>query len=245
MNDLARFATVPITWVDEIGSTQVELVSRARTGAAPQALATTSQTAGHGRRGREWTCPPGAGLALSVLLRPLRNDAWTWLPLLAGVAVVEALQARGARGLGLKWPNDVLAPSGKLAGLVAERVEGHGSPPAFVLGIGLNLTGDGLPPNAACLAHLGVHDDAGTVGAAVLAALLERVRHWEADTSAVADIYRAQCVTLGHEVRVSLPGGRDVQGRADDVDDDGCLVVTGPAGRQVLSAGDVVHVRPA
>lgn len=243
MSASARFDSVPLTWVDEIGSTQAELVSQARAGADPQALATTSQTAGHGRRGREWTCAPGAGLAMSVLVRPPRIDAWTWLPLLAGVAVVEALEALGADGLGLKWPNDVLAPSGKLAGLVAERVDGRTMPPAFVLGIGLNLTPDGLPPNAACLAHLGVHDDAATIGTAVLAAVLDRLDRWVHDPSGIAEDYRRRCVTLGREVRVSLPGGREVHGRGDDVDDDGCLVVTGPAGRQALSAGDVVHVR--
>jgi BirA family biotin operon repressor/biotin-[acetyl-CoA-carboxylase] ligase len=238
---------LPLAWVDEIASTQVELVARARTGAAPQALATTSQTAGHGRRGRDWSCPPGAGLALSVLVRPNRDDAWTWLPLLAGVAVVDALDAMGATGLTLKWPNDVLASAGKLAGLIAERVDSPSGPgarvPAFVLGVGINLSSDGLPSTATCLHDLGVEADARLVGDAVLTSLVRWTQRWVDDPAEVASAYRECCATVGRDVRVSLPGGRDVLGRAVAIDDAGCLVVESGSGPQPLSAGDVVHLR--
>lgn len=238
---------VPLAWVDEIASTQIELVARARAGAPPQALATTSQTAGHGRRGRDWACPPGAGLALSVLVRPHRDDAWTWLPLLAGVAVVDALDALGAPGLTLKWPNDVLVSSGKLAGLIAERVDSPPSPgqpgPAFVLGVGINLTADGLPPVATCLHNLGVEADARQVADAVLSWLVTWMQRWVDDPAEVAGAYRVRCATLGRDVRVSLPGGQEVLGRAVAIDDDGCLVVESGSGPQALSAGDVVHLR--
>lgn len=238
---------VPLEWVDEIGSTQVELVARARGGSTAQALATTSQTAGRGRRGREWACPPGAGLALSVLVRPQRVDTWTWLPLLAGVAVVDALERLGAAELALKWPNDVLAPSGKLAGIIAERVDGPcarpGLPPAFVLGVGVNLTADGLPPTATCLRDLGLDTGARVVGDAVLASVDGWLRSWVDNPASVASAYRARCATLSLDVRVALPGGREALGRAVAIDDDGCLVVETSSGRQTFSAGDVVHLR--
>lgn len=238
---------VPLEWVDEIASTQVEVVGRAQAGAPPQALATTSQTAGHGRRGRDWQCPPGAGLALSVLTRPERLDGWTWLPLVAGVAVVDALHGVGAAGLTLKWPNDVLSPSGKLAGLVAERVEHpsaqRSSPPAFVLGVGINLTTEGLPPTAASLAGMGLEADARAVVEAVVTSVLGWLARWRDRPGEVAVAYRARCSTLGRDVRVLLPGGRESLGRAEAIDDDGCLVVGTPAGRQTYAAGDVVHLR--
>ena len=129
------------TWVDSTASTQVTLSDQARAGVVSRVLATTSQTAGRGRRGREWTCPPGAGLAMSVLVRLPPRDGWSWLPLAAGVAVHQALTDLGVPpSLGLKWPNDVLVDdgpgAGKLAGIIAERVDAPGgSDPALVLGM--------------------------------------------------------------------------------------------------------------
>lgn len=237
-----------VEWVEHVPSTQVVLAARARAGGAPQALATTNQTSGHGRRGRQWTCPPGGGLALSLLLRPARDDAWTWLPLLAGVAAVDALSELGAGGLGLKWPNDVMVGRRKLAGLIAERV-GVADPaapsPAFVLGIGLNLRPQHLPDGATSLAELGV----ATPPREVAEVLVERVVHWVAtwvdEPGAVVEAYRSRCATLGEQVSVTLPAGRRVVGQAVDVDDTGCLLIdVASEGRLALSAGDVVHLRP-
>lgn len=238
--------SVPLAWIHEIGSTQAELVGRASAGAGEQALATTSQTGGRGRRGREWSCPAGSGLAMSVLLRPPRPDGWTWLPLVSGIAVVEALGELDAPGLSLKWPNDVLCPRGKLAGLIAERVEGSasGCPPAFVLGVGLNLRPEGLPPGSASLAELGVGRSPAQVAHAVLGSLRRWVGTWATDSSAVRSAYEQRCATLGHEVRVMLPGGDDIAGRAVALDEDGRLVVSTPTGSVALAAGDVVHLRP-
>ncbi len=242
---------IPLTWIEEIGSTQVELVTRARAGASEQALATTSQTAGHGRRGREWWCPPGSGLAMSVLIRPACGERWTWLPLLAGIAVVDALESLGASGVSLKWPNDVLTRAGKLAGLLAERVDpprdgptsSLQSRPAFVVGFGLNLTSRALPPGAACVDDLGVDPDAGQVAEAVLGSTARWVRRWVNEPASVATAYRERCTSIGQDVRVHLPGGAEIVGEVAAVDDDGCLVLAGPAGRVVVPAGDVVHLR--
>lgn len=237
-----------VEWVEGVDSTQVVLAARARAGAEPQALATTNQTSGHGRRGRQWTCPPGGGLALSVLLRPVRDDAWTWLPLLSGVAVVDALTDLGASGLGLKWPNDVMAGHGKLAGLIAERV-GDVDPgahtPAFVLGIGLNLRPLHLPEGATSLADLGVATPPGEVADVLVGRVVQWLDTWEDEPGTVVEAYRVRCATLGERVRVALPGGRQVVGEAVDVDDTGCLLVdVAREGRLALSAGDVVHLRP-
>jgi BirA family biotin operon repressor/biotin-[acetyl-CoA-carboxylase] ligase len=238
---------LPLVWVDEIASTQDEMARRARRGEAPQALATTSQTAGRGRRGRSWSCPPGAGLALSVLLRPDRADGWTWLPLMAGVAVVSAVQSLGATGLALKWPNDVLADGAKLAGLLAERVEPSGSAgPGFVLGVGLNLRDDALPAGAVALNRLGVGSSAPTVAAAVLDGLATWLPLWEAGGERVAHAYRQACATLGQPVQVSLPDGSEVTGTAEAIDADGRLVVRSTDGHpRAFAAGDVVHLRRA
>ena len=248
----------PITWVDRIDSTQGVLVARAQEGAHDQALATTSQTSGHGRRGRTWVCPPGSGLALSVLVRLPDRPGWPWVPLVAGVAVHEALSGLGAAGLGLKWPNDVLVehgPSpGKLAGLVAQRVDATaaaaagvsaGLHPALVLGIGVNLRPVGLPDGASALGAVAGVDDPVSVADAVVQRLAVRLGQWRDASPSLADAYRDRCVTLGRHVRVELPGGDAVLGTAERIDDDGRLVIDRPGrGVVALSAGDVVHLRP-
>jgi BirA family biotin operon repressor/biotin-[acetyl-CoA-carboxylase] ligase len=62
----------------------------------------------------------------------------------------------------------------------------------------------------------------------------------------VGAAYREACLTLGLEVEVSLPGDAEpVRGVAEEVDDEGRLVVRTPSGPRALAAGDVVHVRPA
>lgn len=112
--------------VPETGSTNADLLAAAAEGAAEGVvLVTDHQTAGRGRQSRSWHDEPGTSLLVSVLLRPSLRLA-PLLPLLSGVAAVEAVNSvldDGVAGPGLKWPNDVLAPSlgeRKLAGILAE-----------------------------------------------------------------------------------------------------------------------------
>src|SRR4051812_37252672 len=136
----------------ETASTNADAAAAALRG-EPEGLVVVAerQTAGRGRRDRQWTSPPRAGLTLSVLLRPtaakpeldwpaLSPGAFGWLPLLAGVALLEAVQRVAEVDATLKWPNDLLVTSsnggggeGKCAGILAE-VAGD----AVVVGIGLN-----------------------------------------------------------------------------------------------------------
>ena len=83
-----------IDLVSETGSTNADLAARVRAGEpAGSVLITDYQSAGRGRQGRRWTAPPGSGIAMSVSLAPdVDPDRWTWLPLLAGLAVAEGLE---------------------------------------------------------------------------------------------------------------------------------------------------------
>ncbi len=97
------------------------------------------QRAGRGRRGRRWIAPFGAGIAMSL--------GWTFrdasrakpaLSLAAGVAIARALQRTGARGIRLKWPNDVWFNAGKLGGVLLE-LRAQGGLAHVVIGVGLNV----------------------------------------------------------------------------------------------------------
>lgn len=106
------------------------------------------QTAGRGRRGRAWCSPAGAGLYLSMLFRPGRDGVPPLVTIVAGVDVARALNRRfPGLAAGVKWPNDVMARDRKLGGILAESTAG-GEAGAFVVGVGINVAADRLPPDA-------------------------------------------------------------------------------------------------
>jgi len=158
-----------LEYLAEVGSTNDVLVEHAT---GPDAAAwpdlsvvvTDNQTRGRGRLGRTWLAPTGKSLAISVLVRPFRDDGEPlppdhlgWFPLLAGAAmtrvvrqVVESAaaaqpaeapddEAPAAHVVTLKWPNDVLIDGYKVSGILSELLpDARG----LVIGAGLNLTLD-------------------------------------------------------------------------------------------------------
>ena len=240
--------------VRETGSTNADLLARARGGedVAGLVLVAEHQTAGRGRNGRTWSAVPGAQISMSVgvPLVDLPAAAWGWLPLVTGLAVVAAVADATGVAAGLKWPNDVLSTSDgrKLAGILAEVA----SPaPVVVVGIGLNvsLRADELPhPVATSLALLGADDpDRAELITALLRELQRRVRQLiaagGADDALRAD-YVAHSLTIAARVRATLPGGREVVGEAVSIDEQGRLRIDTGAETVLVSAGDVVHLRP-
>lgn len=231
------------------GSTNEDLAEAARAGAPEGTVHSTAhQTSGRGRLDRQWESPAGSGVTMSVLLRStdVPDAQWTWIPLLAGLAVANAVSDL-APGLDvrLKWPNDVEVAGRKLAGLLVERVDTP-SGAAAVVGIGLNvaMTPDQLPiPNATSFAIEGVDTDASTVRQAVLAQLDALYENWRAEQGDPArglrGAYLAASGTVGQDVVVTLTDGATIEGAATDVDEFGRLVVGG----QPVGAGDVTHVR--
>jgi BirA family biotin operon repressor/biotin-[acetyl-CoA-carboxylase] ligase len=237
--------------VAETGSTNADLAAAARTGEpGGSVLVADSQSAGRGRMGRSWSSPAGSSISMSVLLRPggVASSRWTWLPLLAGVAVADALESAAGVAASLKWPNDVLIEDRKICGILAERVETPDGP-ACVLGLGLNvsLTEDELPmPTATSLALLKptAVPDRTTVVARILQALEPQYRRWEAgDSQQLTASYLDLCGTVGRLVRVQLGHGRTLEGSATGVDADGRLVVATRDGTESVGAGDVLHLR--
>ena len=122
--------------VEETGSTNADLLAKARSGAGEGlVLVAEAQTSGRGRMGRRWISPPRRALTFSVLLRPaVPAGLLGWAPLLAGVAVASALERTAGVDARLKWPNDVLVDGAKIAGILAER---WGN--AVVIGTGINV----------------------------------------------------------------------------------------------------------
>ena len=244
--------------VDSTGSTNADLLAAAASGAADRTvLIAGRQTAGRGRRDRDWISPPGTGLYLSVLLRPGEVPAARLgsLAMVAGLALLRTAREVAGVDAALKWPNDLLAgpAHGKCAGVLSEAAAG-GS--AVVVGIGLNVgsvPGE-VPAGPGGLVATSLADNgASTTDLTELAiALLSRFaeiesawRNAQGDTEAsgVLASYREACATLGTTVRVELPGG-ELTGVAVTVDPAGELVIKSADGAEVsVSAGDVVHLR--
>ncbi len=127
---------------DALESTSDDCIRRAKAG-EPEGLAVLAlrQTAGRGSRGRQWEAPPD-NLNLSVLLRPALPMAQTSIfPLLAGVAVADAMAAFLPADTApvLKWPNDVLLGGAKLAGILIDAAPKGDAADWLVIGIGINL----------------------------------------------------------------------------------------------------------
>lgn len=255
----ARFHDV--RWFESIDSTNRYLLGEARKGAAEGVVAVADhQTAGRGRLGRTWEAPPGSNLLVSVLLRPDLPDGSRHLAsAVVALAAMDAASEVTGLSLGVKWPNDLLGPDGrKVAGVLAEadlgKTGGQLLAP-IVVGIGINVrwpgAGDVLPADlagrATSLEQLrGAPVSRRLLLDGLLNALEPRVASLETveGRSAQAADLRRRCTTLGAQVRVEL-ADRTVEGTAEDVTDQGQLVVVTADGPLTVSAGDVVHLRPS
>jgi len=246
----ARFA---LEVRDAVDSTNTLLLERAAAGApAGAVLAAEWQAAGRGRLGRAWQASVGGALTFSLLWRFAQGaGALSGLSLAVGVALARALETAGARGVALKWPNDVLWRGAKLAGILTELQGDALGPTAAVIGIGLNVrlseamrrrigqaatdleSACGAPPDrnqllARLLAELhGVLEAFAVRGFAPLRAEWQR--------------YHAH---QGRQVTLSLPGGAAERGRARGVAEDGAFVLETRAGTKRYRSGEV-SLRPA
>ncbi len=261
-----RFPRVEV--VDETASTNADLLTRASAG-APEGVVRRArhQTAGRGRQGRTWLDRPDSSLLVSWLLRP--DTSWAPLvPLLTGLAVVEALDDLGMGGgwpIGLKWPNDVLVATAegerKLAGILAEATTAGGSTAgggstslAVVVGLGMNLHFQPAPPaevaalavdlEAVAEAADEVRPEVDVLLRAVLGRVDQRLIQLEGGRSdLLLEAYRERCWTIGRTVELDAPGGV-LDGVVTDVDHTGGLVLRRPDGTsEVVTAGDAHHRR--
>lgn len=242
----------PIEYLDTLTSTNDVLKERARAGAAAFSVVLAGrQTSGRGRQGREWVSPPG-NLFLSLLLRPAGRVRHIGLiPLAAGVAVGEALEAFGV-GARLKWPNDLVVGERKIAGLLAEAASGAEGVETVILGIGVNLALDPANVPAALRDTLtSVKAETGrTVSPAAAAAeTLARVAVWYHALARVGPAptlaaWRARSVPWwGRPVEVRT-GERTVRGVARGLDERGALILDLEDGsRAALLSGEARELR--
>ena len=201
------------------------------------------QTAGRGRLGRAWVSPPGANLYFSVVLRPAAEHL-RLLGMIWPLAVCEVVGEATGLPARVKWPNDVLVGSRKLAGVLIDSELSDGEVDYAIAGIGINVNFD-------VSVHEEIRDVATSISAElgrevareeVLAAVLgrfeglyEAVRRGEP----VHQAWKARLDTIGRQVRVRFGDGVE-EGVAEDAEPDGALVLRRPDGSLVrIEAGEV------
>ncbi|MEO8283747.1 MAG: biotin--[acetyl-CoA-carboxylase] ligase [Pseudarthrobacter sp.] len=268
---LAATGIAKLVVVDSTGSTNADLL-RAVTVEAKEwpdlsVLTAEYQTAARGRLDRSWEAPPLSSVSVSIVLRPMNAEGrplpthtYSWLSLLAALALRETLLETAGIPAELKWPNDVLVRGRKIAGILAQMGPmGDGSVPAVVLGTGLNvtLTAAELPvPTATSVAlEQPLTDDRTQLLKSYLANFARLYRSFcNADGDPTAGLaggpslhkrVESVMVTLGKQVRAQLPGDHEIIGHATRLDEYGSLLVVDQDAREhVVTAGDVVHLRP-
>ncbi len=239
---------------ETIDSTNLEAKRRAMLGGGHfTAIVADQQTLGRGRFGRSFFSPPGCGIYMSLLLRPTPqqlSDA-TLLTTAAAVAVCRAIEALTPLRPQIKWVNDIYLNGKKLCGILTEAVTDleSGAIESVVIGLGINFkqSETALPDEVAAVAGTLFGAQPPTLARNRLAAEIinQLFALWDtlATRAFLAD-YRSRSMLLGQEI-VYARGEEKYAATAEEIDDDGALVVRMPNGERVALRSGEVSVRPA
>jgi BirA family transcriptional regulator, biotin operon repressor / biotin---[acetyl-CoA-carboxylase] ligase len=237
---------------DSIDSTNLEAMRHARSG-APEGLCVVAreQTAGRGRLNRSWHSARDAGLYFSIVLRPrLQVSQWPLLTLMTALAVSDALMRACNLRCDIKWPNDIYVKQRKLCGILAETVETP-QEPAAIVGIGINLTVEGLDDGLRELATsiesvTGAKPDNEKLLEALVQTIAERYELLQSkggDEHTIREWCAASSFAFERRVRVSL-NGEEFEGTTRGLESDGALrVETANGVTRSVRAGDVTALR--
>lgn len=224
-----------ITVRKSVDSTNAEARRRALEG-APEGVVVVAeeQTAGRGRLGKTFYSPAGAGVYLSVVLRPrLQADAAQYLTCAAAVACAQAIEAVTGEEALIKWVNDIFCRGRKVAGILTEGVVDmeSGRFEHAVLGIGINVKRPqgGFPADLIDVAGALIDDGQGAVRSELAARIL--IEFWDLyqniESRSYYEEYRHRCFLLGKPLVITRNGSR-VRAKAIDITSDFKLVIELP-----------------
>jgi len=242
---LYRFPLGGLRYFEQTRSTNDIALEWAAAGAPDLALVyAEEQTAGRGRGARQWFTPPGAALAFSLVLRPLPGDDAASTPLISALGALAVSEALGELGLQpeIKWPNDVLLNRRKVCGILAESVWMGAHLKNVVLGIGLNVLPESVPPPeqlnfpATCLQNeqIASQSPAPTLDrAALLGQILQALFYWRRLLSSESFMlaWEKSLAFHGEQVEIRAEGQLPQTGRLEGLTKDGSLRLTSPDGQ--------------
>jgi BirA family biotin operon repressor/biotin-[acetyl-CoA-carboxylase] ligase len=242
---------------DTIGSTSAEALALARAGDSGRVwVAALEQTAGVGRRGRHWQTEAG-NLAASVFtVTDVAPSVAATLGFVAGLSLLDALgrlapalsvdaaldgMAGPGKRLALKWPNDLVAGTAKIAGILlqAEKLDARNI--GVVAGIGVNVVSAPAGVAATSLAAVGARITAEALFTELAESWIEYEHVWDRGRglAPIRGRWMERATGIGEEVAIRV-GGEVIRGRFDTIDEEGCLVVRGDDGSlRRITAGEV------
>jgi BirA family biotin operon repressor/biotin-[acetyl-CoA-carboxylase] ligase len=189
-----------------------------------------AQAAGRGRAGRRWESRPGDGIWLTLVERVKDPAALEVLSLRIGLRAARALDRFGEAPVGLKWPNDLYLPAGKLGGILVES-RWHGSRPAWTsIGVGINVHAAGHPDGAALGAGVSRLEVLGELMPALRAAASARGHL----TPAELEEFRRRDIAAGRMATQPVPG------RVAGLASDGALLIETVHGLTQVREGSLV-----
>lgn len=238
-----------IIYREECASTQDMAAELARAG-EPEGLVVVAetQTQGRGRKGRSWISTPGAGVYLSVILKPaLKPSRIVQIPLVAGVAAARAIRAESGLMPDIKWPNDILIGGKKAAGILTEMSCELDRINHVILGIGINVNtreSDFSEPLRAIATSLYAECGRKISRVALVQRFLSEFeavygRYLAGGFESIRQEWKSLSSTIGSQVEIT-DGGERLTGKVLDIDPDGFLLLKTNSGRtERIVAGDV------
>ncbi len=203
------------------------------------------QSAGRGRRGRQWVS--GSGNLFASLLYKIDCDLGTasQLSFVAALAVRDVVAdiLRSADGVHCKWPNDILVGGRKISGILLETAgQGAEMPSHVIIGIGINLLHH---PDDARYPATDLREQTGQDyrNDLVMERLAYSMDHWilcwkEHGFALIRKAWKDNARGLGQDIIVRLPG-EEIRGRFVDLDERGALILAAAGKRRHITAGDV------
>ena len=216
---------------------------------APEGLVIIAEemSSGRGRLRRYWYAPKG-GLWFTLILKPRFIKSLQLLSLSAGLAVVKSLRSLFNIDVRLKWPNDILYSDKKLAGILIEAMAELDAINYVLLGVGINVNNE-IPSEieniAISLKHI-LNKEVPRIP--ILKSFLVNfdklyLNLMEGNVKSIISEWKEYSETIGKYVKVVFLD-KVIEGKAIDINDDGCLVLLTNSGRRVaVEAGDVIHLR--
>jgi len=248
---LSKLRLGDIRYFESIGSTNDEALALAASDAPDLSIVIADeQTAGRGRLDRRWFTPKGTALAFSVLVHPTAEEKpyLTRTVGLAAVSVAESLRVRGLAAQ-IKWPNDVLIHGRKVCGILTESVWSGEDIDCIVIGIGVNVLRDSVPPRETLLfpatsleEELGYAPERLEILREILAALIQlrpRMR-----TEEFLQQWQSLLAFQEQSVQVEAGDAPPVVGQVVGLDSDGSLRLRKEHGEFVTVRFGDVRLRP-
>ncbi len=241
-----------LKFFETIGSTNDEALAWAHNGAADFSLVVANeQTKGRGRFDRRWITKPGSSLAFSLVLKPNPAEKGM-IPLfspLCGIAVREAVNRSLNANVEIKWPNDVLINRKKFCGILVEASWLEGQVSGIIIGIGINITRDSIPPaenQQFPAASLETETSQSVDRWLILKNVLLSLEKWRGKlgSSEFMKEWQDHLAFKNEMVRIEHSEKPSIIGKMKGIDDQGNLVLIVDDGNEVSFAIGDVHLRP-